>query len=691
MKKLFFLSLMMVLAIGSAKAYDFIALAPSGQTLFCNILDQENHLIGLTSGYPKPDGDLVIPETIHSSGVDWTVTEIMDEAFRESTITSVVIPNTITAIGNRAFYMCTQLSGTVVIPYSVNTVGYTAFCRCDSMTEVVLPEKDVTYGESCFLTTGLTGTLVLPEGLTVVSREMFRNNGKLTHVVFPHTLTTISEGAFSYCNKLEEVVIPNSVTTIYGNPFNSSGKIESVNVEEGNPVYYSESNCLIHQTTNTLIVGCKNSVIPEGVVVIGPYAFAQCGLALMPEIPSSVTTIGECAFASCNDNGALVIPETVTSIASEAFSWSRFSTVSIPPTIDAIADGAFRMCQWMGEVTIPESVNSIGESSFSWCVKLKKLYVYNPVPPTVNTTQIYHSFDLVPRSATVFVPQGSLSAYQEAPGWNEFPNIVEMGLFPIGTEWYYEIENEDGSITYQHLEYAADTTINDDPVHILVRINTLYDKDFYTEKSYEYIYESDNKVYWWNKDLEEFTMLYDFAAEVGDEWEIKVGTASLLMHVDAEGTVDYNGQTYRTLTVSDPDNLFSGIIICGIGHETSFFPERLMSKDGDYRVEGMRCVWQYGQLIIQLNETSCDEVYLNFHYDIEESSVDGINVYPNPTNGTITISGNQTGEYQIANIMGQTLMTGRIDTEKQQINVSALPAGVYFININGKTMKFVKY
>ena len=66
-------------------------------------------------------------------------------------------------------------------------------------------------------------------------------------------------------------------------------------------------------------------------------------------------------------------------------------------------------------------------------------------------------------------------------------------------------------------------------------------------------------------------------------------------------------------------------------------------------------------------------------------------IYPNPANGTITISGNQTGEYQIANIMGQTLMTGRIDTEKQLINVSTLPAGVYFININGKTTKFVKY
>ena len=689
MKKSFLLILMMVFAIGSAKAYDFIALAPSGQTLFCNILDQNNHLIGLTSGYPKPDGDLVIPETVRSGGFDWTITEIMDEAFRESTITSVVIPNTVTAIGNRAFYMCTQLSGTVVIPNSVNTVGYTAFCRCDRMTEVVLPAKDVTYGESCFLTTGLTGTLVLPEGLTVVSREMFRNNNKLTNVVLPHTLTTISEGAFSYCDRLEEVAIPNSVTTIDGNPFNSSGKIESLTVEEGNPVYYSESNCIIHQATNTLIVGCKNSVIPEGVVAIGPYAFAQCGLTLMPEIPSSVTTIGECAFASCSDKGALVIPETVTSIASGAFSWSRFSTVTIPQTIDAIADGAFRMCQWMGEVTIPESVNSIGESSFSWCVKLKKLYVYNPVPPTVNTSMIYHSFDYVPRSATIFVPQGSLSAYQEAPGWNEFANIVEMGLFPIGTEWYYEIENEDGSITYQHLEYAADTTVNEEPVHILVRINTLYDKNLHEEKSYEYIYERDNKVYWWNKTLNEFTMLYDFAAQVGDEWEIKVGTERLPMHVDGEGTVEYNGQTYRTLTVSDPQDLFSGTIISGVGHETSFFPERLMTKGDDYRVGGMRCVWQYGQLIIQTTETACDEVYFNFHYDVDETTADGFQVYPNPTTGLITVSGVQLGEYRITNTIGQTLKTGYLDGENQQINVSQLPDGLYFITIAGETQKLI--
>lgn len=719
MKKSFFLFLMMVFAIGNAQAYDFMAMSPSHHVLYLNILDAENHIAGVTYPYygggnyyynqTKPEGDLIIPETVTIGSNTWTITEILDHAFYDCPLTSVVIPNTVTAIRDNAFYGCPMTS--MVLPNSVtvieaqafsytrlqqltlsesiNTVGDRAF-SCSKLTDLTLPEKDIPYGIGCFSNTDLV-TVVLPEGLTVVSKELFANCPSLEHVVFPSTLTTIKDEAFRYCGSLQEINLPSSVTSIQGNwnPFRGDAGLESIQMDGSNEVYYCENNCLIESATNTIIAGCKNSVIPDGVIAIGAHAFAQCGLTHMPEIPASVTTLGESAFYGCLDSGSFTLPETVTNIAGSAFSYGHFSTVTIPETIHTIPYRMFAFCQWMGEVTIPASVTDMGESSFLWCTKLKKIYVYNPVPPTVNTSMIYHSFDYVPRSATIFVPQGSLSAYQEAPGWNEFSNIVEMGLFPIGTEWYYEIENEDGSITYQHLEYAADTTINDDPVHILVRINTLYDKDFYTEKTLEYIYESDNKVYWWNKDLEEFTMLYDFAAEVGDEWEIKVGTESLIMHVDAEGTVNYNGQTYRTLTVSDPNNLFSGVIICGIGHETSFFPELLMSKGDDYRVEGMRCVWQYGQLIIQMNETSCDEVYFNFHYDVDETTADGFQVYPNPTTGLITVSGVQLGEYRITNTIGQTLKTGYFDGENQQINVSQLPDGLYFITIAGETQKLI--
>ena len=95
---------------------------------------------------------------------------------------------------------------------------------------------------------------------------------------------------------------------------------------------------------------------------------------------------------------------------------------------------------------------------------------------------------------------------------------IDQGLlgFPLSPEWYYEIQNDNGSITYQYMYQAGDTIIQDEPTHILVKINTLYDKGLREDVTREYVYMRDGKVYWWNKTLEEFTVLYDFGAEVGD-------------------------------------------------------------------------------------------------------------------------------------------------------------------------------
>ena len=282
-------------------------------------------------------------------------------------------------------------------------------------------------------------------------------------------------------------------------------------------------------------------------------------------------------------------------------------------------------------------------------------------------------------------------------------NILEINEidapFLIGNEWYYEIENENGSITYQYLYQSGDTIVNDEPTHILVRINTLYDKDVHEEMTHEYVYERDNKVYWWNKTLEEFTMLYDFEAEVGDEWEIKVGNESLVMHVDAVENIEYEGRTWRMLHVSDANDLFSGDIVCGIGHLTSFFPERLMDNGDGVRVEGLRCYWIEDELVFKYGDEDCDAIYEELHGLDEDgpstpSTGSGLTVYPNPTNGVLFVEthgraslSNQT--YRITNLMGQTVLSGSITAETQQIDVSGLPKGMYFISIGSETRKFV--
>ena len=271
-------------------------------------------------------------------------------------------------------------------------------------------------------------------------------------------------------------------------------------------------------------------------------------------------------------------------------------------------------------------------------------------------------------------------------------------LAPFGNEWYYEIQNENGSITYQYMYQAGDTIVQDEPTHILVKINTLYDKDIHTDVTHEYVYEREGKLFWWNKTLEEFTVLYDFAAEEGDNWEIKVGTETLTMHVDAVDYVEYEGRTYRVLHVSDADDFFSGDIVCGIGHLTSFFPERLMRNSDGFRVEGLRCYWVEDELVFNLDgEEECDAIYSEVH-GIEEggpSTGSGtLTIYPNPTDGvlfvqTLRATPLHDDTYRITNLMGQTLLTGQITGETQQIDVTALPQGMYFITVGEGTRKFV--
>ena len=267
---------------------------------------------------------------------------------------------------------------------------------------------------------------------------------------------------------------------------------------------------------------------------------------------------------------------------------------------------------------------------------------------------------------------------------------------PNNSEWYYEIEWDNGDITYQHLECTGDTVMQGKRPKVIVRSNTHYDREE-IEVTHEYIYEENGIVYWWNKDLEAFTTLYDLNANVGDEWEIKVGTESLTMHVDAVEDYEYEGNTYRMLTVSDPDDLFSGNIVCGIGHLTSFFPERLMNRDKNYRVEGMRCYWVDGNLIFKIDEEDCDAIYGELHGVEENSPSAGLGtftIYPNPANGVLTIQHSSFSihhsAFRITNLMGQTVLSGNINAETQQIDIANLPTGMYFINVGEQTAKFVK-
>ena len=267
--------------------------------------------------------------------------------------------------------------------------------------------------------------------------------------------------------------------------------------------------------------------------------------------------------------------------------------------------------------------------------------------------------------------------------------------FPLQSEWYYEIVWDDGSTTYQHLEYASDTTIGNSRPKVIVRSNTHYDRDTINEVTHEYILEENGIVYWWNNTLQEFTTLYDYNAETGDEWEIKVGTESIIVHVDHVDVFEYQGGTFKMLQISDANDIFNGDIVIGFGHMTSFFPEKLMNQGKGFRVDGLRCYWVEGALLYHNGEEDCDAIHSELQ-GVEETNGDSFVVYPNPANNILFVRLPQcdsptTGqtEYRITNLMGQTLLQGPINAENQQLDISNLPAGMYFISVDEQTVKFV--
>ena len=349
---------------------------------------------------------IIIPEVYEGL----TVTSIGGFAFDCCRgLTSITIPNSVTSIGDQAFRDCSGLTS-ITIPNSVTSIGYGAFAMCSGLTSIIVDGDNIYYDsrDNCNAiietasNTLIAGfkTTVIPNSVTSIGDCAFAFSG-LTSITIPNSVTSIGDHAFDGCSGLTSITIPNSVTSIGENVFYRCSGLTSIIVNGDNNCYDSRDNCnaIIETASNTLIAGCKNTIISNSVTNIGYYAFWRCEGLTSIVIPHSVTKIGEGAFSGC----------------------SGLTSISIPNSVTSIGRSAFSSCSELTSITIPSSVTSIGKYAFERCNSLVDVIVGAVTPIAIDDLCFSNC-----ANATLYVPTGSKAAYQAAQYWQDFKEIIEM-------------------------------------------------------------------------------------------------------------------------------------------------------------------------------------------------------------------------------------------------------------------------
>lgn len=251
-------------------------------------------------------GDVVIPEVILVNDIPCIVVSIGGNAFNaKHEVKSVVMPDSVTSIGNAAFYDCwlsdIKLSNNlkeimpqtfwraeymlhITIPESVTAIRYSAFQSCLRLESVKLPDNLQILEQSAFRgCNALKGTLVIPKNITVINDYLFTNCINLEGVVLPDGVTEIGSQAFAECNSLVKINLPDSMQKIGYATFNKCTSLTHISL----PAKLKE----IPENGFGWCLALESITLAEGLEVIGTDAFVQCTKLKSIEIPSTVTSI----------------------------------------------------------------------------------------------------------------------------------------------------------------------------------------------------------------------------------------------------------------------------------------------------------------------------------------------------------------------------------------------------------------
>ena len=311
-----------------------------------------------------------------------SVTSIGNYAFNGcNSLTSVTIGNSVTSIGNCAFSGCSSLTATyytgtiaqwcaIIFGYGgANPISYShnIYVNNTLVNDLIIPNSVTSIGQYAFYSCNSLSSVTIPSSVTLIGSSAFSGCNGLTSVTIPNTVTSIGSSAFSGVRHIE----------YHGTATGSPWDAYSMNgYTEGDFVYTDSTK---HHLT-AYVGSAANVTIPSTVDRIGYNAFRGCRSLISVTIPNSVTSIGSSAFSGCNGLTSVTIPNSVTSIGSSAFSGCNgLTSVTIPNSVTSIGNSAFYNCSSLTSVTIPNSVTSIGYSAFEGCSSLTSVTIPNSV------------------------------------------------------------------------------------------------------------------------------------------------------------------------------------------------------------------------------------------------------------------------------------------------------------------------
>lgn len=267
-----------------------------------------------------------------------------------------------------------------------------AFSKCRLLTEVSLTTDILRFEKLAFFSCHSLRAIVIPSGTTEILDGAFQACRSIQMVSLPNSLTKLDRCAYADCNALSSIQIPDNVATIG---------------EKALQYCYS----------------LKSIKLPKKITTVGKDLFCYSHALTTVEFPVGITAIGSYAFSPCPSLASVVIPEGVESIGDSAFALCyALTSVTLPAGLKTIGIRAFDTCDSLATLTIPESVTDIKSSAFRTSAFMGSYHFKSIVPPTLADNDVFRS---LPASCVIYVPVGSLEAYQTADIFSAYADRIQ--------------------------------------------------------------------------------------------------------------------------------------------------------------------------------------------------------------------------------------------------------------------------